>query len=32
MKLFIGSLPYNVTEAKLTELYVPYGEVKDEQS
>lgn len=27
MKLFIGSLPYNITESELTELCRPHGEV-----
>lgn len=27
MKLFIGSLPYNVTESELTELFSSYGNV-----
>lgn len=27
MKLFIGSLPFNITESELTELCRPYGEV-----
>ncbi|MDY0391284.1 MAG: RNA-binding protein [Desulfobulbus oligotrophicus] len=27
MKLFIGSLPYNITEAELSSLCEPFGEV-----
>ncbi|MCI5220727.1 MAG: hypothetical protein D3914_16430 [Candidatus Electrothrix sp. LOE2] len=27
MKLFIGSLPYNITENELTELFGEYGSV-----
>jgi len=27
MKLFIGSLPYNITESELSELCKPYGDV-----
>ena len=27
MKLFIGSLPYNITESELVALCVPFGEV-----
>ena len=29
MKLFIGGLPYNTTEAELTELFGQYGSVAD---
>ncbi len=27
MKLFIGSLPYSITESELTTLFVQYGDV-----
>lgn len=27
MKLFIGSLPYNITESELTDLFGQYGSV-----
>ena len=27
MKLFIGSLPYNITESELSELCMPFGDV-----
>ena len=27
MKLFIGSLPYNITESELSALCTPFGEV-----
>ena len=27
MKLFIGSLPYNITEAELSQLCAPFGDV-----
>ena len=27
MKLFIGSLPYNITESELTEMFSSYGNV-----
>lgn len=27
MKLFIGSLPFNITESELSDLCRPYGEV-----
>lgn len=27
MKLFVGSLPYNITENELTELFTNYGTV-----
>ena len=27
MKLFVGSLPYTITESELTSLCIPFGEV-----
>ena len=27
MKIFVGNLPFSVDEAKLRELFAPYGEV-----
>jgi len=27
MKLFIGSLPYNITESELSQLCTPFGDV-----
>jgi len=27
MKLFIGSLPYNITESELSQLCAPFGDV-----
>lgn len=29
MKLFIGSLPFNITESELTEIFSDYGDVVD---
>ena len=27
MKLYVGNLPYNITEEDLRELFLPYGEL-----
>lgn len=27
MKLYVGNLPYNITESELTEIFTPFGSV-----